>query len=73
MLRIAWEAKRTPKFPGSGCLRAGRRLRFLYLSLASLAAGGVLSLALSSLNFELNLPIHQLHVAWNLTRILIEF
>ena len=73
MLKITRELKRTTKSPEPGCFTVGRRLRPLYLATASLATGGVLSLALSSLNFELNLPIHQLHVAWNLTRILIEF
>ena len=47
--------------------------RPLQLAFVSLAAGGILSFAFSSLNLQFTLPIRQLHVAWNLTRILIEF
>lgn len=42
-------------------------------ALTGIAIAGALALNFQSLNIHLALPIRQLHVAWNLTRILIEF
>lgn len=47
--------------------------RSFQLAFFAIAAGGLLNFALSSLHLQFSLPIRQLHVAWNLTRILIEF
>ncbi len=60
-------------------IRPGRQLKFadhvrlLQITLFSLSTAAILGFAFTSPDLHLSLPIRQLHLAWNLTRVLIEF
>ncbi|NOZ95124.1 MAG: hypothetical protein GXP47_10360 [Acidobacteria bacterium] len=50
-----------------------KALSFRWVSFLAGCSGAALALAAGAVHIPAVLPIHQIHLAWTLTRILIEF